>query len=116
MTISSRPFQSSQRYSHVGRLYGRIGRLCDRLFAGVFGHRFGPFFGDPFGNVVGHRFGPRLARTLLAATVAAGSTALTPQAFSQAYPAKPIRVVIPNEPGTLDFYVRMLGQIGRAHV
>ena len=84
MTISYRPFQSSQRPDRVGRLYDRL-----------------------FGYVVGHRFGPRLARTLLAATVAAGSTALTPQAFSQAYPAKPIRVVIPNEPGTLDFYVRI---------
>ncbi|MFM9967129.1 MAG: Bug family tripartite tricarboxylate transporter substrate binding protein [Burkholderiales bacterium] len=27
---------------------------------------------------------------------------------AQTFPAKPIRVVIPNEPGTLDFYIRMM--------
>jgi tripartite-type tricarboxylate transporter receptor subunit TctC len=28
--------------------------------------------------------------------------------LAQAFPSKPIRVVIPNEPGTLDFYIRMM--------
>jgi tripartite-type tricarboxylate transporter receptor subunit TctC len=28
--------------------------------------------------------------------------------FAQAFPSKPIRVVIPNEPGTLDFYIRFM--------
>ena len=27
---------------------------------------------------------------------------------AQTFPSKPIRVVIPNEPGTLDFYIRMM--------
>jgi len=29
-------------------------------------------------------------------------------AFAQAFPSKPIRVIIPNEPGTLDFYIRFM--------
>ena len=28
---------------------------------------------------------------------------------AQSFPVKPIRVVIPNDPGTLDFYIRMMG-------
>lgn len=42
--------------------------------------------------------------------VLAAACILPPAAsFSQTFPVKPIRVVIPNEPGTLDFYVRMMG-------
>ena len=51
-------------------------------------------------------------RSLLAALAAAFGMAVSAPALPQAassYPSKPIRVVIPNEPGTLDFYVRMLG-------
>ncbi len=41
--------------------------------------------------------------------LAAALLALPALCLAQAFPSKPVRVVIPNEPGTLDFYVRMMG-------
>lgn len=43
---------------------------------------------------------------LMAVTIAAS---LPDILQAQAFPSKPIRVIIPNEPGTLDFYLRMMG-------
>jgi tripartite-type tricarboxylate transporter receptor subunit TctC len=40
--------------------------------------------------------------------LAALALAVPAAAFAQAFPAKPIRVIIPNEPGTLDFYIRFM--------
>jgi tripartite-type tricarboxylate transporter receptor subunit TctC len=42
--------------------------------------------------------------------IAGASVTIAPRpALSQAYPAKPIHVIIPSQPGTLDVYVRMMG-------
>ena len=50
-----------------------------------------------------------MLRRLLTA-VALAAPLLAPLAASaQNFPARPIHVIIPNEPGTLDFYVRMMG-------
>jgi tripartite-type tricarboxylate transporter receptor subunit TctC len=46
--------------------------------------------------------------TLLALIATGLATGLSTNLHAQAYPTKPIRVVIPNEPGTLDFYIRMM--------
>ena len=46
----------------------------------------------------------RLLLSLLACACLLPSVSL-----AQSFPTRPIRVIIPNEPGTLDFYVRMMG-------
>lgn len=49
-------------------------------------------------------------RTLAAGCLAAAATLLPPQAWAQAYPSKPIKVIIPAGPGdTCDLMMRLVG-------